>query len=70
MHAIFSVVRTLVILCEMGQLLARYVVMRGDSKTIVKFMTQANKVRIAELAAMVQEFQDLVRDIRGFRVLF
>ena len=34
-----SVVRALVILYGMGQLLTRYVVVRGDSETTLKFMT-------------------------------
>ena len=33
-----SVVRALVVLYEMGQLLTRCVVVRGDSETVLKFM--------------------------------
>ena len=56
-----SLVRVLVILYETGQLLTRCLVMRGDSKTILKFMTQDNKVKKAELAAVVWEVQELVK---------
>ena len=44
-HAMLSVVRALVILYEMGQLLTRYVVVRGGLETILKFMTQDNKFK-------------------------
>ena len=50
-----SVVRALVVLYEMGQLLTRCEVVRGDSETILKFMTCDNKVKKAELAAVVWE---------------
>ena len=50
-----SVVRALVILYEMGQLLTRCVVVRGDLEAILKFMTRDNKVKKAELVAVVRE---------------
>ena len=50
---ILSVVKTLVILYETGQLLARFVTMRGDLETILKFITWERKVKKAELAAIV-----------------
>ena len=56
-----SVVRALVILYEMVQLLTRCVVMRVDSETILKFMIWDNKVKKAELAAVVGEVQELVK---------
>ena len=40
-----SVVKALVILYEMVQLLTRCVVMRGNSETVLKFMTRDNKVK-------------------------
>ena len=49
-----SVVRALVILYEMGQLLTIYTVVKGNSKTLLKFMTRDNKVKKAELAAVVR----------------
>ena len=56
-----TVVRALVILYEMGQLLTRCVVVRGDSETILKFMIRDNKVKKAELAAVVWEVRELVK---------
>ena len=56
-----NVVRALVVLYEMGQLLTRCVVVRGDSETVLKFMTRDNKVKKAELAAVVQEVRELVK---------
>ena len=56
-----SVVRALVILYEMGQLLTRCVVMRGNLETVLKFMIRDNKVKKAELAAVVREVQELVK---------
>ena len=65
---ILNVVRALVVLYEMGQLLTRYVVVRGNSETVLKFMTQDNKVKKAELVAMVQESaRELVKELRGIR---
>ena len=54
-----SVVRALRILYEMGQLLTRCVVVRGDSDTILKLMILDNKVKKAELAAVVWEMREL-----------
>ena len=65
-----SIVRVLVFLYETGQLLTRYIVVKGDSETFLKFMTRDNKVKKAELAAMVQEVQELVKELRGIKVLF
>ena len=50
-----SVVRALVVLYKMDRLLSKYIVVRRDSETILKFMTWDNKVKKAELAAMVWE---------------
>ena len=56
-----SVFGALVILYETGQLLTRCVTMRGDSETILKYMTQDNKVKKAELAAVFREVRELVK---------
>ena len=64
-----SVVRALVTFYETGQLLTRYAVVKGNLEIILKFMTQDNKVKKAELATMVQEMQELVKELRDIRVL-
>ena len=56
-----NVVRVLVVLYETGQLLTRCVVMRGDSETVLKFMKRDNKVKKAELAAVIWEVRELVK---------
>ena len=63
-------VGALVVLYEIGQLLSRYIVVIGDSKTILKIVTQDNKVKKAELLAMVWEVRELVKELRAIRVLF
>ena len=69
-HIIRSIVGVLCTLYAMGQLLVTLVIVRGNSKTLIKFMICDIKVRKAELVAMVWEVQELAKKIKGIRVLF
>ena len=59
-----------IILYETGQLFSGYVVVRGDSETVLKSMTWDNKFKKGELTAMVWEVQDLVKELKDVWVLF
>ena len=63
-------VRALIILNETIQLLVGYIVMRGDSDTVLKFVAGDKNVKKVELSALVWEVLELVKEVRGIRVLF
>ena len=60
-----SVLRAQCILYMIGQLLVKLVVVRGDLEIVIKFIICGNKVKNSELAAMVQEVQELVKLLRA-----
>ena len=63
-------VRALIILNETIQLSVGYIVMRGDSDTVLKFVAGDKNVKKVELSALVWEVLELVKEVRGIRVLF